>query len=123
MALVGIEIETLVSEPDALTLIRTEHKLNCLIILPFNNYNDFNTNACLLLPVTSLHYIQIKRKQTGFESRYNATITQQKKKFLNSSTNKIMNVKFLTVFSVAFKAMEESLMTNFRAALNGTPLR
>ena len=40
------------------------------------------------MPVTSLHYKQMKRKQTEFESRYNATITQQKKDFPNSSTNK-----------------------------------
>ena len=43
--------------------------------------------------MTSLHYIQIKRSKPGVKA---TTITQQNKIFPNSSTNKIMNVKFLT---------------------------
>ena len=82
-------------------LFKHSTKLNCLTNSAVQQLYRFQKhNACLLLPVTSLHYTQIKRKQTGFESRYNATITQQKKKdFPNSSTNEIMNVKFLTIFA------------------------
>ena len=70
-------------------LIQQSTKLNCITNFAVQQLKRIQKhNACLLLPVTSLHYKQMKRKQTGLESRYNATITQQKKDFLNSSTNK-----------------------------------
>ena len=58
--------------------------------------------------MTSLHYKQIKRKQTGFESRYNATISQQKKDFLNSSTNKNYERKISYNSSIYTKLSKKS---------------
>ena len=77
-----------------LLLFEQSTNLNRITILPFNNYNDCNTNACLLLPVTSLHYIQIKQKQTGFKNCCNYSKNFFSSKFFNIQ---IMNEKFFVV--------------------------
>ena len=90
-------------------LIQQSTKLNCFTNSAVQQlYRLQKHNACLLLPVTSLHYKQIKQKQTGFESRYNAT---KKKGFLNSLINKIMNVNFLQDVKFGFSGNLSHLLS------------